>query len=321
MDNFLNNGTVLPFGLLGQNDSDMMAGFNKSYRNTPLRMGIVIKAYVISDPGNLTGLTTEYDVFVFEQNEDKGSTIIKYKNCLSSEGLGSIADYFEKTLRVRGNLVQQGSPLIDTKGQNGAVVLLLCLDGMSDKAIIMSGLTHPDRQTNLVNDQPYLEGEYNGVNVVVANDGSAKFTFNGATDNDGNIIDDSQGPTVAQIEKDGSFQIDHSTITFRLDRNGTATLTTDKDLDLNITGDVNVNAQGDATVSCANANILAQQNATVDGKSVLLGKDAAEAVIKGNTFKSMYDSHTHSNGNMGSPTGPPMSPMDPSALSSKVETE
>lgn len=321
MDNFLDNGTVLPFGLLGDNNEGLMAGFNKSYRNTPLRMGIVIRSYDISDLNNASKLSTEYDVYVFEQNEDKGSTIITYKNCLSSEGLGSIADFFEKNLRVRTATSTTASTLINTTGQDGAIVLILCLDGMSDKAIIISGLTHPDRQTNLVNSDPFLEGEYNGVNIQVATDGSATFTFKGATDNNGDPIDSTQGNTVAKVETDGSFQINHSTITFRLDKNGTATLTANTDVDINATGDVNVVTKGDTTVQCTNATVTASANATIDGKAVLLGKDAADAVIKGNTFKTMYDSHTHSNGNLGSPTGPPLIPMDPSALSEKVETE
>lgn len=237
MDNFLENGTVLPFGLVGVNSEAAMGGFNKSYKNTPLRLGIVIRAYPVSDNNNFTKLTTEYDVQVFEQNEDRGSTIITYKNCIAAEGIGSIPDFFEKTLRIREGAPTIGSN-INTSGQNGAVVLLQCLDGMSDKAIIVGAVTHPNRQTNLTDLQPYLEGEYNGINIQVATDGSATFTFKGATDNDGNQLDSSQGNTVVQIEKDGSFQVSHSTITFRLDKSGTATLTTSKDLNLNMTGKV-----------------------------------------------------------------------------------
>src|SRR5271165_381308 len=166
MDNFLENGTVLPSGLLSINEQATMEGFNKTYRNTSLRMGIIVKSYATSNPGNLLNLTTEYDVAVFEQNEDKGSTIITYKNCMAAEGMGSIADFFEKNLRVKENTSTTNS-LIDTKNQNGALALLLCLDGMSDKALIIGAATHPDRQTTLLDEEPYLEGEYNGVNVKV----------------------------------------------------------------------------------------------------------------------------------------------------------
>jgi hypothetical protein len=248
MDNFLDNGAVLPSGLLGGGVQAMMDGFNKSYRNTQLRIGIIIRAYVVSDDENLTKLTTEYDVLVFEQNENRGSSIMTYKHCVAAEGLGSIPDFFEKTLRIKTNATTVGS-FVNTKGQNGAIVLIQCLDGMSDKAIIIGAVTHPDRQTTLVDDQPYLQGEYNGVNVTIDNQGSVTLTFKGATDNDGNQVDSSQGNTVATIEQDGSVQIQHSTITLRLDRSGTVTLTAQEDLDLNITGDVNANVTGKAVIT------------------------------------------------------------------------
>jgi hypothetical protein len=280
MDNFLDNGTVLPYGLVGSNVQAMMGGFNKSYRNTSLRLGIVVRVYVISDGGNLSKLTTEYDVQTFEQNEDRGSSVITYRNCIATESMGSIPDFLEKTLRIREGAPTIGS-FINTKGQNGAVVLIQCLDGMSDKALIVGAVTHPDRQTTLVNDQPYLQGEYNGVNLEIGNDGSVTFTFKGATDNDGNIIDSSQGPSVAKIETDGSFQFSHSTITLRLDRNGTATLTTNKDLDLNVSGDANVMITGDATVQCNDLKITTEGDAelTVGGdcKADVSGKLVAKA--------------------------------------------
>lgn len=275
MDNFLENGAVLPFGLIGVDSQAAMGGFNKSYKNTPLRMGIVIRAYGASDDNNLTKLTTEYDVLVFEQNENRGSSIVTYKNCIVAEGFGSIPDFFEKTLRIRQGLPTESGGLINTKGQNGAVVLIHCLDGMSDKAIIVGNVTHPDRQTTLVNTQPYLQGEYNGVNVEIANDGSVTLTFRGATDNDGNQVDSSQGNTVVKIETDGSFQLNHSTITFRLDKNGTATLTTN--------GDVNVNAQGNATVQCVDLDVTASGKAdlNISGDTNLTVGGDCDATVSG----------------------------------------
>jgi hypothetical protein len=326
MDNFLDNGTVLPSGLLGSRDAAFMEGFNKTYKNTALRLGIIVRSYGVDDPKNVLNLTTEYDVSVFEQNEDIGSTIITYKNCISQEGMGSIADFFEKNLRVRQNAPQVGA-LIDTKNQNGALALILCLDGVSDKAIIVGSITHPDRPTTLLTSDPYLQGEYNGLNVIVNNDGSAVLTFKGATDNYGDPIDTTQGNTVVQIETDGSFQLNHSTITFRLDKNGTATLTTNADLDLNVTGDVNAMVTGDANIQCNDLSVTSQGtstitatgNATIDGKMVNLGAQAAEAVIKGDTFQAYFNTHTHPT--VLGPSGPPIVPMPITTLSKKVQTE
>lgn len=246
MSNFLENGTVLPHGLLETNDSDSIAGFNRTYRNTSLRMGIVVKCYTISDSKNISKLTNEYDVLVFEQIENSGISIVTYKNCISSEGMGSIADYFYKSLRVRK---KSNKKVINTKNQDGALVLIHCLDGMTEKAIIISSLAHPDRASKLKTSEPYMEGEYNGVNIKVNEDGSTSLTFKGATNNDGTAKDASQGNTEIKIEKDGSYQVDHKTITFRLDKSGTASLTAKENVNVTAQGNITFQVTGNTTIN------------------------------------------------------------------------
>lgn len=259
--NILENGAVLPHGLLSENASDSMAGFNKSYKNFPLRVGVVVASYPVTDTRNRSKLTTEYDILVVEQNADIGATTILYRNCMSSQGLGSIADYFEAALRPMQKKTNKGS--INLNDQNGAVVLMLCLDGMSDKGIVIGALNHPDRETNLQDAGPLLVGEYNGVKITVNADGSTSLVFQGATDNDGNVIDATQGNTTIQVEKDGSFQADHDSITFRMDRNGTATLNAKKDINLVTATNLNITSTADTNVQCNNAIINATQKANV----------------------------------------------------------
>lgn len=247
MTNFLRNGTVLPHGLLGSNVEDFSRGFNRTYKNTPLRVGMVVNAYDVNDPNNISKLTTEYDVVAIQQDENKGVASNTYKNCLASEGMGSIADYFEKALRIRTKLNVNES-LMNFKGQNGAIVLLLCLDALSEKAIIIGSVTHPDRQTNLVSTDPFLEGEYNGVNIKVNTDGSTALTFNGATDSEGEPTDSSQGTTTFQIKTDGSFEFNHSTIDILADKSGVLTITTKSDANITVGGDSNITTSGDTNL-------------------------------------------------------------------------
>ena len=257
MSTRMNNGAVLPTGLLSVDQNAMLAGFKKNYQNTSLRFGVVIKTYPKNDSGNISGLAPEYDVLTFEQNENKSSTPITYRNCLSSEGLGSIADFFEKTLRVQN---RKGSDT-DTKDQNGAIVLVLCLNGVSDKGIIIGAITHPDRVSTLVDAGPRLEGEFNGVNIKVEKDGSTTLTFNGATDNDGNIIDSSQGPTTLSIETDGSVQIMNKGVTQRLEKGGVASLTAQNNINNTTQKGFNVTAQQDIDNTTQKSfNITAQQD-------------------------------------------------------------
>jgi hypothetical protein len=246
MSNFLNNGTVLPHGLLGCSPIDRLRGFNQTYKNTGLKAGIVIRAYAFDDPLNRTGLCTEYDVLVIEQDEDKGTTGITYRNCLYSQGFGSISDFFEFNLRPKTKTLDN-SDLTEFSGQDGAIVLIQCLDGLSDRGIVIGAINHPDRSSNIPTTEPQLAGEYNGVNIVINQDGSCALTFKGATQNDGTPTDASQGNTVLQIETDGSFQFSHSAVTIRGDKNGQATITT----------------QADCVINCVNANVNASEKVNV----------------------------------------------------------
>jgi len=294
--NYLKNGAVLPHGLLTHSKNDLMDGFNKSYKAYPMRLGIILKSYPVTDDGNVSKLTAEYDVQVFEQNEDKSATTIIYKNCMSSEGLGSIADYFERTLRPLENNSNKGLG-VPIKGQDGAVVLILCLDAMSDKAIIISSLTHPDRKTNIQDAGPQLAGEFNGVNIKVNSDGSTSITFRGATKNDGTPVDSSQGNTELSIEKDGSYQVQHKTITERLDKNGKYSLTTDDDIsnttktsyNLTTTKDINMTASGDMTAMMTKLTMTASGSATLSMDKLSITAKG-DATLMGQTFQATAQS-------------------------------
>lgn len=288
--NFLENGAVLPFGLLQCDQSAGMRGFNKTYKNTALRMGIVMNTYPVGDPKNITALTTEYDVVVNEQDEGGGITPITYKNCITTDGFGSIADFFEKTMRSQTKDSVKGN-IANTKGQNGAIVLILCLDGMSEKGVIVGGINHPDRKTTLTDKLPHLEGEYNGAHIVVNSDGSTTFTFKGATDNDGKVIDSSQGNTVITVEKDGSYQVSHKGVTQRLDKGGDATLTAQGNITNTATKNFNVNSTEDTVINATGKfNVTAQEMlASISGSATFKcqsGKVEAESTygIKASTF-------------------------------------
>ena len=84
--------------MLGSQSGRDSSAFNRTYQNFPIRAGIVIQRYELDDKNNLSKLAIEYDVIVIEQDRNMGTMPITYKNCLSSESLGSIGDFFEKKL-------------------------------------------------------------------------------------------------------------------------------------------------------------------------------------------------------------------------------
>jgi hypothetical protein len=57
----------------------------------------------------------------------------------------------------------------------------------------------------------------------------------------------------------------------------------------------------------------------INSNNIELGEAAIEAVIKGNTFQTYFNSHTHI-GNLGAPTSPPVVPSTPDHLSTVSKT-
>jgi phage gp45-like len=253
----LPSGGILPSGLMSRDLKTQNAGFEKKFNNNSLRIGVVIASYPTTDKQNIGKLTTEYDVLVMEQNQNKSITPLTYRNCISMEGLGSIADYFEKTFRKQKkskNKVSSKSIL----NQDGAIVFLLCLDGSSEKGIIIGAAPHPNRNTKLKQGQ-VMAGEFNGISILVNEDGSANLSFKGATNNDGTPVDKSQGTTSIDIEKDGTLQIKNKGVTTRLEKAGNVLLSLAQALSINAQKDASLSANavsvkttgGDVTVSSA----------------------------------------------------------------------
>ncbi len=267
MNNILDNGTVLPSGLLNAHGAEeMLVGFNRSYKNTALKAGIVIASYDATNEYNKTGLCTEYDVQVIEQFEDKGTTSQIYKNCLSTQGFGSIADYFEYTLRPKTFQTNKGTSSF--KNQDGAIVLVLCLDGVGEKGVVVGNLIHPDRPTTITSTAPQLGWEYNGVNFAINNDGSFALTFMGATDSKGTPTDSSQGNTVVQVQTDGTFNVNNSEVSMTLDKtNKQITMASSGNWTVNIQGDTNITTSGDTNLNTTGTTTITGQQIQLNGSA------------------------------------------------------
>jgi phage gp45-like len=66
--------------------------------------------------------------------------------------------------------------------------------------------------------------------------------------------------------------------------------------------------------------INAPVKVTVVAPEIDLGGGGLEKLLNGETFQSYFNQHQHV-GNLGTPTGPPMTPSDPSHLSSTVKAK
>ena len=95
-------------------------------------------------------------------------------------------------------------------------------------------------------------------------------------------------------------------------------MTNDGNLNFTHTGTVTIDAEADVNVNCVNAKISASSETHINSPTIKLGEQAAEAIIKGDTFQGIFDAHIHPTG-VG-PSGPPTTPMA-SALSTKNTTD
>lgn len=243
----ISTGAVLPSAFLSPDYRSAIAGFNKTYRNYPIRIGLVTSAYSPEDDNNRSKLGYEYDVLVIEQDENRSIAPIRYRNCISIDSLGGIVDFLEKRYRPQSKVEDKQSQGVAFDKQDGSIVLMMCIDGSSEKGVIIGGVNHPDRKSQLVDN--FLAFEANGIAFSIAEDGSAKFQFKGATQTDGSPVDPEQGTTTIQVESDGTVQISHAGGIFRFEKNGKITIQNEGEFSLKSVGDASITTSGNLSLS------------------------------------------------------------------------
>lgn len=207
MSNILNTGAVLPSSLLSVQNTSAISAFNKVYNNVQLRAGSIIATYDIDNEHNVNKQTPEYDVLVLEQDKDNGTTPITYRNTISMDSFGGMADFFEFKRRAKTKEKTKDNIV----NNNGQLVLLLCLDGNAKKGIIIGGIKQAQRLTKLASKAGlHLEGEYNGCNWKIDKEGAFILTFKGATDNEGKAKKQDVSGSTIKIEQDGSVELNTS---------------------------------------------------------------------------------------------------------------
>lgn len=198
---------VLPAGLIKprkQEDNDFSG---RVFGNNTLKMGVVLEVIEQDSEDNQTKLGPEYNVMAIEQDKHNGINTAIYKNCIAIDTFGGVADFFQFKRRPpedASKVRNSGS----TKNQDGEIVLLLCLDGNAEKAVIIGSIAHPGRKIELnPDDENHAEGEFNGIRFFVDKDGALVITQKTATDSKGKPMDTSAAGSQWKMEKDGSTEI------------------------------------------------------------------------------------------------------------------
>lgn len=92
-------------------------------------------------------------------------------------------------------------------------------------------------------------------------------------------------------------------------------------LTMDASGTVLEDSSGNKIEMTAAGITLEALQINVTGQQVNLGGSAGEALIKGQTFLAMFNSHTHVCTAPGSPSGPPVPPLTPAVLTLKTKAE
>lgn len=280
----LPSGSVLPAGLFDK-DSDHFSSHDHNYKNFGIKAGIVINCYTADDKKNLSKSVPEYDVAVIEQNENASQNVITYQNCPAAELFGGLGDFFEFTYRNQTKADKKGQEKTFNL-QNGSQVLIACLNGSSEKAIIIGALKHPKRKSKLTKASGHsMYGEFNGLSTSIDKDGAFKILFKGSTNTDGKANNEKVGGSYLTIEKDGSIQLSDGNKEFiRLDKTKkTLFLNSEKDMSLNTDSNLNLLSKKDTNQTMAKWMVKASGSVSMSGEKFDINSKGA-FTVKANSF-------------------------------------
>ena len=277
---------ILPSSLLSFRNPDDFDIGQKFINNTTLKIGVVTDVIEVDNAANITKQGPEYNVMVIAQDKNGGICSESYRNCLRIDMFGGVGEFLDAKLHApdKAAAVLKSGSL--TKDNNGSIVLLLCVDGNTEKGIIIGAIKHPGRKTTLTSDAgKHLEGEYNGINWQVNKDGELVVTYKSSTDNDGKTSDDKAGGTFLKVDKTGSIDINDNTgENIKIDKVAqTVAINATKDIITKTGGNFKLTATKDISASTKSDLIIQAQ-----GKAgITIGKDMNLEVTNALTGKAM----------------------------------
>ena len=127
-----------------------------------------------------------------------------------------------------------------------------------------------------------------------------------------------------KIDKNGSLTLlDASGANITLDAEGKKIIIEDANSNQLIMDSSGVSVEdgnGNKIEMAASGLTVKGQQVIIKGTQVMLAGEGGENIIKGTSFMTFFNTHTHTCSMPGSPTTPPVVPMTPAQLSTKVTT-
>lgn len=299
-------------------------------------IGQIEKIHFVDDATNISKQFVEYDVSV--RNQQGGQTI--YKNVRADGDLGGFNDSSDVVLEANEVALKgQLDPSNFFGNKNGTIVYISFRDDSLDKPYISGTAEHPQNKGSTRADGIRWKKEFRGLVQEINKEGEYILTYQSNKLPNGRLVRPESGPSVFKIDKTG--KISHSSvnesvtheidganeaITMRFKSGLIVTVDGAGDkVDITTAGGTNANIDGSAdsvkltTSAGGKVTIDAASKVVIEAGTIELGEGAAESVVLGDTFKSIYDSHIHPTG-VG-PSGPPTLPLPASVLSDQTKAQ
>lgn len=202
----LADGSVIP-SFMGISRTEA-AYDGDAFGNGLLRVGEVIEIVYPDDDRSRSKKFIEYRVLVQQRSNYTGNSKI-YENCQLWNPLAGLADRFWYTLRYDTTPPDKRKESLG----KGSKVLVLCINGESNTAVIMGGVRDEvdnDGKVKGLDDTKikdlghHLYFNFNGISFYVDKDGQCALTYNGKTKIDGTTdVDSDNTGTALKLLKNG----------------------------------------------------------------------------------------------------------------------
>lgn len=180
---------------------------NGALSNFLLRVGQVQQVFYPEDAQNVSKKYVEYQVLV--QHRANGTAVTKlYEHCLAIDHYASVADFSFVTYRVDNKATSENGSQLEP-GLGGHVILL-CVNGEQNSAVILGGIRHAQTLKDEKVDGHHLHTRFNGIDVVINKDGELTLTYGGATRIDGTNVDGVEQEaigTFVKVSRDGNVVV------------------------------------------------------------------------------------------------------------------
>jgi len=203
-------GDVISTSLSHNKDARTVSVTSELNNNFRMDQGQVIKVYTIDEAANSvegSSFQTVYDVRVYQQNGT--AEIISRCKMLQPGFGGGINNFFEVVQTDPGP--KAADETIGKELKRGHYVLVGYVSGYKQSGVILGTLPHNSKPAVAARPKKargvHTEGEIQGLNFQITNDGELKLTFNGPKKDDGTLAKTDVGPTQIQIDKVGTITV------------------------------------------------------------------------------------------------------------------